>query len=145
MLKLISFNLESEEELKAFVEKLAKFPLQGHSIGLIGPLGAGKTTFVRYLVKYLGSKDPVSSPSFTLQHEYALNEGGMIEHWDLYRVKSLPDELLEPPAPTLLRLIEWCDRFPDFSESLDMCIAISFGKLDSQTEGRNLEIFVTRD
>jgi len=144
VLKLISLNLRSEEELKALCEKLSKFPLQGQSIGLRGPLGAGKTTFVRYLVKYLGSRDSVSSPSFTLQHEYALLDGGLIEHWDLYRVKALPDELLEPASSSALRLVEWCDKFPEYTESLDMCIAISFGKMDSQNECRDIEITVRK-
>ncbi len=57
-------------------------------VGLTGPLGAGKTTFVRGLVKALGGDgDQVSSPSFTLINEY---HGTRIPvfHFDLYRFSN---------------------------------------------------------
>ncbi len=81
---------------------------------LIGNLGAGKTTLVKGIVAGRSGADPdeVSSPTFTLIHEY----GRGIYHIDLYRleeereVESLGlDEIFEHAD---LVLIEWGERFP---------------------------------
>jgi tRNA threonylcarbamoyladenosine biosynthesis protein TsaE len=77
--------------------------------GLIGDLGAGKTTLVREIVKQLGG-DPntVASPTFALSYAYPIPKLGTIEHWDLYRLKYPPEELLYNEEPGLLfRFIEW--------------------------------------
>jgi tRNA threonylcarbamoyladenosine biosynthesis protein TsaE len=82
---------------------------------LIGNLGAGKTTLAKGIAKGRGAADPddVSSPTFTLIHEYG---GGRVFHIDLYRldeprqVATLGlEELFEKDA---LVLIEWGERFP---------------------------------
>lgn len=98
-----------------------KLATAGHNIGLSGPLGAGKTTLVRYLVEEFGGSN-VSSPSFVLQHCYKTSSGIEIEHWDLYRLKAAPEELFEPPAKGVLRLIEWCERDPNLRKELDQTI-----------------------
>jgi len=85
-------------------------------LSLEGPLGAGKTCFVKGLADGLGiAPDEVSSPSFTLVHEYA---GGRLPlvHFDLYRLESeeelLPlgfEEYLGAPG---IIAIEWGGKFP---------------------------------
>ena len=82
---------------------------------LIGDLGAGKTTLTKGIVEGRGIADPVTSPTFTLIHEYG--NPPRVFHIDLYRldeageVASLGlDELLDRPA---LTLIEWGERFPE--------------------------------
>jgi tRNA threonylcarbamoyladenosine biosynthesis protein TsaE len=80
---------------------------------LIGNLGAGKTTLAKGIAHGLGAADPddVSSPTFTLIHEY----GGRVYHIDLYRldepreVATLGlDEIFDREAVVL---IEWGERF----------------------------------
>ena len=82
---------------------------------LIGNLGAGKTTLAKGIAQERAGADPndVSSPTFTLIHEYG---GGRVYHIDLYRldeereVATLGlDELFEKDS---LVLIEWGERFP---------------------------------
>ena len=102
----------------------------GVTIGLRGGLGAGKTTLVRYLVEALGGNSvEVASPSYTLQHEYRLPRGEgkphVIEHWDLYRLSTMPEELYEPPEGGVVRLIEWPERCPELADSLDGSVDIS--------------------
>ena len=84
---------------------------------LIGNLGAGKTTLTKGIVEARGiaSADSVSSPTFTLIHQYGENEP--IFHIDLYRleesrqVESLGlDDLFRSGA---LILLEWAERFPE--------------------------------
>ena len=79
---------KNEEETEALGERLATTLHAGDVVLLSGPLGAGKTAFVRGLARGLGlSATEVSSPTFTLIHEY---RGGRLTlfHVDLYRLTS---------------------------------------------------------
>ena len=88
---------------------------EGSIVALAGDLGAGKTEFVKGLVAGLGSSAQVTSPTFTLIHEYL---GGRIPlyHMDLYRLTA-EDELDEIGFDDYLNrpgicAIEWANRFP---------------------------------
>lgn len=77
-----------------------------------GPMGTGKTTLIKSMVKKLGSTDVVSSPTFAIMNEYSTAET-VIYHYDFYRIDSLAealdfgfDEYLEQKA---WNLIEWPD------------------------------------
>ena len=109
-----TYLTNSEEETIALGQKLAKDLPARAVVLLIGNLGAGKTTLAKGIVKGLGAADPdeVSSPTFTLIHEYS----PAVYHVDLYRldeereVESLGlEEIFEKDA---LVLIEWGERFP---------------------------------
>ncbi len=109
------YRTGSEEETIALGERIARDLPPGAVVLLIGNLGAGKTTLAKGIVKGLGAADPdeVSSPTFTLVHEYG---GGRVFHIDLYRlereseVASLGlDELMDRQAVVL---VEWGERFP---------------------------------
>lgn len=54
---------------------------------LYGPMGAGKTTFIKYLCEQLGVKDSTSSPTFSIVNEYD-SDSGPIYHFDFYRIKD---------------------------------------------------------
>ncbi len=108
-----SFRTESEEETIELGRQLAR-ELKGVVL-LIGNLGAGKTTLTKGIVEGLGvaSADEVSSPTFTLVHQYAEN----VHHADLYRL----DEAREVETLGLddlfagggVVLLEWAERFPE--------------------------------
>ena len=87
---------------------------------LIGNLGAGKTMLAKGIVSGLGAAAPeeVSSPTFTLIHEYGAGAAGAsrVYHIDLYRLEEAReaatlglDEIFDRDA---LVLIEWGERFP---------------------------------
>lgn len=87
---------------------------RGDVFALTGELGAGKTQFVKGFVRGLGSADEVTSPTFTLIHEYG---GGRLPvyHFDFYRLDSADavlrvgfDDYIEGDG---VCLIEWADRF----------------------------------
>jgi tRNA threonylcarbamoyladenosine biosynthesis protein TsaE len=109
------FRTASDAETVALGRRLAgELPPRGVVL-LIGNLGAGKTTLAKGIVSGLGAAaaDDVSSPTFTLIHEYG---EGRAYHIDLYRledarqVESLGlEELFDRDA---MVLIEWGERFP---------------------------------
>ncbi len=105
----------SEEETVALGETLALELPPKIVVLLIGNLGAGKTTIAKGIVKGLGAAHPdeVSSPTFTLIHEY----GPGVYHVDLYRLDRAEqvatiglDEIFEKRAVVL---VEWGERFPE--------------------------------
>ena len=111
------FETRSDEETQALGRKFAHL-LPDHAVVLlIGELGAGKTTLAKGIVAGRGAAqaDDVSSPTFTLIHEYG--DPPAVYHVDLYRLDTerevchlgLPD-LFDQPA---LILIEWGERFPN--------------------------------
>ena len=104
---------QSEEETQALARELAPTLEAGDVLLLAGDLGSGKTTFVRGLADGLGI-DPieVSSPTFTLVHEY---RGGRLTlyHADLYRLERTATEdlgLEEIGVKDGVLAIEWPDR-----------------------------------
>jgi len=92
-------------------------PAQGCVLSLVGPLGAGKTAFVKGLAAGL-QIDPgqVSSPTFVIANQYRGAGGRRLNHIDFYRLESA-DELLAAGWLDLLdrgatTAAEWGDRFP---------------------------------
>jgi tRNA threonylcarbamoyladenosine biosynthesis protein TsaE len=108
-----SLDTRSEDETQQYARELAGQLKPGDVLLLSGDLGAGKTTFVRGLAEGLGI-DPgaVSSPTFTLVHEY---RGGRLPlfHADLYRLTSAATDeigLEEIGATEGVLAIEWPER-----------------------------------
>src|ERR1700686_1049624 len=109
------YHTQSEEATIALGEALAaELPPQALVL-LIGNLGAGKTTLAKGIVKGLNAAEPdeVSSPTFTLIHEY----GSGVYHIDLYRLDTAAqvaslglEEIFDRPA---IVLMEWGERFTE--------------------------------
>ena len=95
MVKIVTTLAErvthSPEETVLFGREIAVHLRPPCLVLLEGDLGAGKTTLVKGIVAGLGaaSEDEVSSPSFTLVHEYG--SAGRVYHADLYRIEGARD------------------------------------------------------
>lgn len=112
----MQFVTHSEEETIAVGRELAALLPESAVVSLAGDLGAGKTTLVKGIAAARAGVDPdeVSSPTFTLVHEYGASPR-LVYHIDLYRLETARElatlgleELDERPA---LILIEWANRF----------------------------------
>ena len=114
------------EATRTIGERLARCACAGDVLWLHGELGAGKTEMTRGIAAGLSSVDPVSSPSFSLIHEY---HGGRLPlyHIDLYRLET--DAALELGIEEYLEgdgltVIEWGARLPDlfFADGIDVIL-----------------------
>lgn len=115
----------------SLAETLYSTPL---TITLSGPIGAGKTTFLKSFAKALGVTDTVTSPTFALEQRYRTTHVGELHHCDLYR-------LTEEQARELLKSVEHhegilCVEWPERAgTALKADIALTFEELP---QGRRL-------
>ena len=114
---------------------------------LTGDLGAGKTTLVKGIATALGAadQDEVTSPTFTLVHEYTGSLDGKpvkLLHLDLYRLDAERqldslglDDMLTPDA---LMLVEWGEKFKSIRKRADGEIKITSEGGDARKIGVTL-------
>lgn len=119
-MKIECKDLDDTKKLAASFAK--NLPDEGCFVSLYGDIGAGKTAFVRFVLKELGVKDKVTSPSFVILNEY-LNYRIPIYHFDLYRlekegIKTITEELSDYSKRNILTFVEWAD-FGSDALSLD--------------------------
>ncbi len=98
-----------EEDLDKFLDDYLKGIILPKIIGLSGPLGAGKTTIAKKIIKFFGCNDVVTSPTFNIVKNYEVGDI-KIFHVDLYRLRSW-SEFIDLDLPlskeNTLVLIEW--------------------------------------
>ena len=58
---------------------------------MFGPMGVGKTTFVKAVCEILGVEDTITSPTFAIVNEYRTNTGDQIFHFDFYRIRKVEE------------------------------------------------------
>lgn len=130
------------DEMKSFAREFGKSLKGGEVILLNGDLGAGKTTFVRFVLESLGVEEPVSSPSFTIMKTYS-NKEFKFFHFDMYRIENIDetyefgfDEYIQN-SPDSVVFIEWAERVEELLENTNV-MNINFKRLDN--DKRELEI-----
>ncbi|MFB0921523.1 MAG: tRNA (adenosine(37)-N6)-threonylcarbamoyltransferase complex ATPase subunit type 1 TsaE [Oscillospiraceae bacterium] len=116
----------SVDETELAGQSMAKALTAGTVVALYGDLGAGKTAFVRGMARGLGSRDRVTSPTFTIVNEY----GGTLElfHFDMYRLKS-SDELFDIGWEDYLArggvcVVEWSENVSDAFDGTEIKVTI---------------------
>jgi len=115
ILETLNVIWPDETACASFAQRLAAVPALRDDtfIALTGPLGAGKTTFVRHLLHALGVVGRIKSPTFAVLEPYAL--GGLaISHFDFYRFADAREwvdagfrDVFAAPG---LKLAEWPDN-----------------------------------
>jgi tRNA threonylcarbamoyladenosine biosynthesis protein TsaE len=144
-------NAESTEELG---RRLASLVSSKCIVALVGPLGAGKTTFAKGFAEGLGIREVVSSPTFTMLNEYTTGKLPLY-HLDLYRVRESDnpsslasdaylewmqaelDEIIDSDG---VILIEWADFMNAWMAHQDrISVELNYSTNDISTADDNLE------
>lgn len=139
MTRRIRKQLDSQEALEAFAARLGKLRPAPLVLYLQGPLGAGKTTFCRGLLRGSGYEGIVKSPTYTLVEPYAYAGDAMCYHFDLYRLAD-PEELEFTGSRDYFSehsvcLVEWPEKAAGFLPRADIVCLLSYSG-----DGRMLEM-----
>jgi len=109
----LEFISRSAEQTRRAGIRLGGLLQAGDVVGLVGDLGAGKTTLVQGIAAGWGSLDPTSSPTFVLVNVYRRPEADRLYHMDAYRLSG-PAEAADLDIEAMLEngplVIEWADR-----------------------------------
>jgi tRNA threonylcarbamoyladenosine biosynthesis protein TsaE len=106
----------SEEQLASTAESFWQYYKGQHVFTLEGPMGAGKTTFVKALCAAKGVEDATASPTFSIINEYAYREKNgqlsSIYHLDLYRLRDEEEAIAAGVEDTIyhenaISFVEW--------------------------------------
>ena len=110
-----NIHINNIDDTDKFAQNMAGIVVEtGGLVRLYGDIGAGKTTFVKHLAKYLDIKEKVTSPSSVILNEYHSGKINLY-HFDLYRLEregleSILDELHEyTENEKALAIIEWAE------------------------------------
>ena len=113
-------QLKSLEDTQNFSKNISKIISAGDIIFLYGEIGVGKTTFVRFFINYLESKNGIKnsdvlSPTFNIVYDYDVGNIKIL-HYDLYRLKNYKDisqlGMFETSNDSI-KIVEW----PELIES----------------------------
>lgn len=125
---LLELRVRGEEGVRSLGHQLASFLCPGDVIAMSGDLGTGKTTLTKAIAEGLGVTELVTSPTFTIVHEY---QGRLpLYHFDVYRVHD-PEELHELGYEEYffgqgVSVVEWADLIPDLIPAEALTIAIEY-------------------
>ena len=134
----LKIDLPNEKATKSLGLKIAQsLPsvISDMTVVLKGEMGAGKSTIVRSVLRGMGYRNIVPSPTYTLVEPYEV-QSGKIYHIDLYRISN-PDELEFLGWSDLndgLKFIEWPERVPLLFEQADLILSLEY-----ISSGRTLE------
>ena len=142
--KTKKIDITLEKDTKSISQNLSNFIIKGDIIFLIGEIGVGKTTFIRFLINYLQKKHnqkitEIPSPSFNIVNEYKIKDI-RIMHYDLYRIKresELKNIGLFENDKDYIIFIEW----PEIIKKRPKKIIELFFSYEADFKCRNLEIF----
>jgi len=107
-------QLKSLEDTQNFSKNISKKVSAGDIIFLYGEIGVGKTTFVRFFINHLESKNGIKnsdvlSPTFNIVYDYDIRNIKVL-HYDLYRLKNYKDILqlgMFEISINLIKIVEW--------------------------------------
>ena len=138
ILETRTFSWPDESACAAFAVRLARAPSLFPStfIALAGPLGAGKTTFVRHLLRALGVQGRIKSPTYAVMEPYEI-DGRAVSHFDFYRLESADEALRfgldDYLGESAILAIEWAGKFPALLPASTRWLRFRAGDGDQRT------------
>lgn len=133
-------DLKTLDETRLAARAIAAQIRPGDVYTLSGELGAGKTTFARFVLQALGIDEDIPSPTFTLVQTYATADSQSIWHFDLYRIETPEDTFelgIEDAFEEGVSLIEWPEKMGPYLPAERLELYFSFTEAKG---GRRLSI-----
>lgn len=132
-----TWHWSDESQCRRTAAELAAKPgLEAAYLELQGPLGAGKTTFVRHLLRALGVGGRIKSPTYAVVEPYVLPGGGAVSHFDFYRFDDAREwsdaGLRDDFAAPGLKLAEWPEKAAGMLPLPDLLLTIEPGDDESR-------------
>lgn len=132
MAELTSILSRSEEETLGIGRRIGGACSGGELIGLVGPLGSGKSVLARGIARGLGVRGSIRSPSFNLMREY---RGRLVlRHWDLFRLDAGFDSLglVESVEDDAVVVVEWADRWEALGRYCTGTVFLEYGENETE-------------
>ena len=111
----VLLTVQSISELPSAASAIIKYSANYKIFLFYGDMGAGKTTLIKSLCQYLGTTEPVTSPTFSIVNEY-IGAGNKIYHFDFYRLKDQTEALDMGYEEYLYSdaycFVEWPEKIP---------------------------------
>ncbi len=86
-----TIEINSLKDLQGAALEFTRMVKGKRTFAFYGPMGSGKTTFIKAICKSLGATGLVTSPTFSLVNEYPTESGEVIYHFDLYRINNVSE------------------------------------------------------
>jgi tRNA threonylcarbamoyladenosine biosynthesis protein TsaE len=122
----VTYHTKSDADMRSLGKKLTMESEPGTVFALSGPLGAGKTTFVKGMAEALEISEPITSPTFTYISEYLGKY--KLYHMDLYRISDLEElELLgveEMFYEDCYSAVEWFEKAEEIMPDSTLIVRI---------------------
>ncbi len=135
----VTLRVRSLQETEELARRLAPNLGAGTVVALRGPLGVGKTTFTRALLRALGVGGRITSPSFNIVKEYMAGDLE-IYHMDVYRLEG-PEDLGDLDVDRYLygdglTVVEWADRVAEALPPEYLSVSMDYDTAGGNPEGR---------
>lgn len=140
MSSVIEIPVDNLNELPGLSKLLVDFAGEARHFLLYGPMGAGKTTFIKELCLVLGSSDNFGSPTYSIVNEYKAGSG-KIYHFDLFRLKTA-EELMDIGIEEYLSSGNYC--FFEWPEKVESLVDKGHLRIDIEPDGNNRYIRITK-
>ncbi|QEH61495.1 tRNA threonylcarbamoyladenosine biosynthesis protein TsaE [Spiroplasma chinense] len=132
-------RIESIEQLEKICQQILQECKENVCLLLSGDLGAGKTTFTKHLLKCMGVKEVVNSPTFVILNQYQAHDL-LINHMDAYRLENNEEvELYTENFYGAFNIIEWSENLNFDYEKDFKVIKITIKLIDEQIREFEIE------
>ena len=142
--KSSKIDISLEKNTESISKKFSNFIKKGDIVFFYGEIGVGKTTFIKYLINNLQSKNQlklteVTSPTFNIVNEYKIDKI-LVNHYDLFKIKDSKElyniGMFEDNSE-LVTLVEW----PEIISKKPKKVIELYFNYEDDFKKRNLEIF----
>jgi tRNA threonylcarbamoyladenosine biosynthesis protein TsaE len=132
-----TFHIQTEKDIISVAQEFLQFIDTYKLVCFYGEMGAGKTTFIKALLKAMDARDDGSSPTFSIINEYESYMYGLIYHFDLYRLESAEEALdigiEEIIYQDFMCFIEWPDKITNLLPENHVKVKLEVNEDNSRT------------